>query len=329
LNQMTVNQHFKYFLPSARLQYNLPKKMRWGLNYSTNVNYPSINQLISAPDNSNPLRVQIGNLKLLPTYTHSFQANFNKFDPAKNKFFHAFARFALPQNAFSTASIFEPQGKQISQTINVDGNYNYSSSVGIGMPIKKVKINLDGSLRGNKRSAFVNQIRSESFTNSIGSNLKINYNANEKIDLSFNSGLAYNFAKSNLNLSQNNQYYNWDSGVEATVQLPLGVELSSDVTFNRYYGLSQGFNRYFTLWNASLAKSFFKDKSLEVKLSAFDILKQNQNINRDVTAQYIVDERGVNLTQYFMLQATYYLNKSAYENRADMGRRRGSGGRGN
>ncbi len=315
LNQITVNQYFIYFLPSARLQYNLPKKMRWGVNYTTNVNYPSINQLISTPDNSNPLRVQIGNPKLLPIYTHSFQANFNKFDSEKNKFFHAFARFSLPQNAVSTASVFESQGRQISQNINVNGNYNYSTSLGVGMPLKKVKINLDGSFRGNKRIAFINQIRSESFTNNVGSSLKINYDANEKIDLSLNSGLSYNFAKSNLNLAQKNQYYNWDSGAEATVQLALGFELSSDVTFNRYYGLSQGYNRYFTLWNASLAKSFFKDKSLEIKILAFDILKQNQNIGRDVTVQYIVDERGINLTRYFLLQATYYLNKTVYMDR--------------
>ena len=310
LTQVIDNQTFKYFLPSVRFQYNLPKKMRFGVNYNTNVNYPTISQLISTPDNSNPLRVQLGNLGLLPTYSHSFQANFHQFDTEKNKFIHAMARFALPQNAFSTATVFDGKGRQTSQTINVNGAYNYSAFFGVGVPIKKVKINFDGSLRGNKRIAFVNNVRSESFSNGIGGNLKLNYDPNEKIDIVLTSGLSYNFAKNNLNTLQNTKYYNWDSGLEATFQLPFAIELRSDATFNRYFGLSNGFNSAFTLWNASVAKSFLKDKQLELKISAFDILKQNQNVSRNVTAQYIIDERALNLTQYFMLQATYFLNKA-------------------
>ncbi|MFZ4544504.1 MAG: outer membrane beta-barrel protein [Saprospiraceae bacterium] len=310
LNNNSINQNFQFFLPSVRFQYNLPKKMRWGMNYNTNVNYPTITQLISIPDNSNPLRIQKGNIELKPSYTHSFQTNFNKFDAEKNTFLHAFARFSIPENAYSTKTVFEAQGRQTSQTINVNGNYNYSSFFGLGMPIKKVRMNVDASLRGSNRIAYVNNEKSISFTNGLGGNFKFSYDPSENIDIVVSSGVGYNVAKNNLNSAQNNKFYNWDSGLESTVQLPGGIELSSEVTFNRYYGLSGGFNRYFTLWNASIAKSMLKDNTLEIKLSAFDILKQNQNINRDVTAQYIEDQRSVNLTQYFMLQATYFLNKA-------------------
>lgn len=326
LTQTAVNQYFKYFLPSVRFQYNLPKKVKVGLNYNTNVNYPNISQLISAPNNADPLRVQLGNLDLLPTYTNSWQANFHKFDTEKNDFIHAMTRFALPQNAFSTATIFDGKGRQTSQSINVNGNYNYSAFLGVGTSIQKVKLNIDASFRGNKRIAFVNKARSESYTNSIGGNLKLNYN-NDKIDVVLTSGLSYNLAKNNLNLRQNNQYYNWDSGAETTFQLPFAIELSSDATFNRYFGLSDGFNQAFTIWNASLAKSFLKDKQLEIKLSTFDILKQNRSINRDVTAQYISDEQALNLSQYFMLQATYFLNKAGRPESKKDGGRTNFGGR--
>lgn len=310
LNNDRISQHFQFFLPSVRFQYNLPKKMRWSMNYNTSVNYPSITQLISIPDNSNPLRIQKGNIALKPSYTHSIQGNFNKFDPEKNKFFHAYGRFSVPENAFSTSTVFGAQGRQESQTINVNGNYNYSTYLGVGMPLGKIRMNADASLRGNNRVAFINYQRSVSLTNAIGGNLKFSYDPNEKIDIVVSSGLNYNIAKNNLNISQNNRFYNWDSALECTVQLPWGIELSSDVSFNRFYGLSGGYNRYFTLWNASVAKSLLKDKTLEIKLSAFDMLKQNQNINREVNAQYIEDQRNINLTRYLMLQATYFLNKA-------------------
>ncbi len=321
LNNVEINQTFKYFLPTVRFQYSLPRKMRWGMNYTTSVNYPTINQLISAPDNSNPLRVQLGNLDLLPSYTHSFQMNLHKFNTEKNKFVHAFARFALPQNAFSTATNFDNIGRQTSQTINVDGNYTLNSYFGIGFPVKKLKFNIDGNVRSNKRIALINNLKSATYTTNLGSNFKLNYDPSENIDIVFNSGLGYNIGKNSLNSQQNTNYYNWDTGLEMTLQLPFGFELSNDVTFNRFYGLSSGFNRYFTLWNASIAKSFLKDKTLEIKLLAFDILKQNQGVSRDITAQYIEDTRAKNLTQYFLVQATYFLNKAGRPDPKQEGRR--------
>jgi hypothetical protein len=253
----------------------------------------------------------------------------NKFDPAKNKFIHAFARFSLPQNAFSTATTFDNFGRQTSQTVNVDGNYNFNSFFGIGFPLKKYKFNIDGNVRSNKRNAFINNSKSTTYTTNFGGNFKFNYDPNDNIDIVLNSGLGYNIGKNNLNINQNTKYYNWDSGLEATFQLPYGFEISSDVSFNRFYGLSNGFNRYFTLWNASIGKSFLKDNTLEIKLLAFDILKQNQGINRDITAQYIEDESAKNLTQYFLLQATYHLNKAGRpENKMGGMRMNFGGGRG-
>lgn len=311
LNQQNIAQTFNYFLPTVRLQYSLPKKMRWGLNYTTNINYPSISQLITNPDNSNPLRVQKGNIELLPTYTHGFNANFSKADIQRNRFVHFYSRFSLPQNAFSTATTLDKTtGRQTSQTINVAGNYNFSSSLGVGFPIQKFKFRVDGNASSNKRNAIINALTSSTYSNGLGSNLSINYDPNDYVDISVQSGLNYTQGKNTTNAAQNTNYYNWDSSVEGTFQLSWGVELSSDISWVRYYGLSSGFNRNYAIWNASIAKSVLKDNRLELRLTAFDILKQNQNINRTISAQYIEDERNVNLTQYFMFQATYFLNKA-------------------
>jgi hypothetical protein len=45
----------------------------------------------------------------------------------------------------------------------------------------------------------------------------------------------------------------------------------------------------------------------ELKLSVFDLLKQNQSITRTVESNYIEDTRSRVLTQYFMLTFTYSL----------------------
>ena len=47
-----------------------------------------------------------------------------------------------------------------------------------------------------------------------------------------------------------------------------------------------------------------KEKA-EVKLTIFDLLKQNQSITRAITGSYIEDNQTQILTQYFMLSFVY------------------------
>ncbi len=50
-----------------------------------------------------------------------------------------------------------------------------------------------------------------------------------------------------------------------------------------------------------------KKQAGEIKLSVFDLLKQNRSISRNVTASYIQDVDNQVLQQYFMLTFTYKL----------------------
>jgi hypothetical protein len=61
------------------------------------------------------------------------------------------------------------------------------------------------------------------------------------------------------------------------------------------------------LWNAAIGKKFLKKQAAELKLSVFDLLKQNQSITRTVTETGIEDYQSQVLQQYFMLTFTYSL----------------------
>jgi hypothetical protein len=76
-----------------------------------------------------------------------------------------------------------------------------------------------------------------------------------------------------------------------------------------YTGRGDGFNQNYTMWNGSISKLFLKDKSIEAKFTAFDLLKQNRSINRSVQENYIEDSRSNVLTQYYMVTVKYNLNK--------------------
>ena len=72
-------------------------------------------------------------------------------------------------------------------------------------------------------------------------------------------------------------------------------------------GLGGNFNQTFTLWNAAIGKKCFKGKTGELKVSVFDILKQNQSIGRNITNTYLEDTRSMVLSQYFMMTFSYNL----------------------
>jgi len=83
----------------------------------------------------------------------------------------------------------------------------------------------------------------------------------------------------------------------------------SDVNYQRYAGLSGGFNQQFALWNASLAQRMFKNQNGELKLSVFDLLNQNNSISRTFSETYLEDSRSLVLNRYFMLTFTYNLRQ--------------------
>ncbi len=95
-----------------------------------------------------------------------------------------------------------------------------------------------------------------------------------------------------------------------TNYLPWGLVLNNNFSYTRTTGRTAGYNTSVPLWNASVAKGFMKNKRAELKLSAFDLLKQNVGINRSTNTNYIEDVKYNVLQRYFLLSFTYSLNKS-------------------
>jgi hypothetical protein len=59
----------------------------------------------------------------------------------------------------------------------------------------------------------------------------------------------------------------------------------------------------------SLAKKFLQTNTLEVKFTVYDILKQNNGINRIIGENYFEDIRANVVPRFFMLTVSYNLNR--------------------
>jgi hypothetical protein len=136
--------------------------------------------------------------------------------------------------------------------------------------------------------------------------------------------------KNELQPTLNNHYFSHTAGLQFNLLSKKGWFLQNDLTNQLYTGLSQGYNQSYFLWNMGAGKKIFKKQQGEIKLSVFDLLKQNRSIIRTVTETYIEDAQSMVLRQYFMLTFSYNLrNFGTAKMGGNIGGSRRPGGFGN
>jgi len=106
-------------------------------------------------------------------------------------------------------------------------------------------------------------------------------------------------------LLPNTDYITQTSRIKLGWIIGNGFVFRTDLNHQLYSGLSDNFNQNFLLWNMSIGKKIFKNQLGEINISAFDILKQNNSISRNITEIYIEDLQTQTLTRFFMLNFIY------------------------
>jgi hypothetical protein len=201
------------------------------------------------------------------------------------------------------------KGSQLSKPINLDGYRFVRTYVSTGIPIKKLKttVNLNTYLIYSKMPGQVNNVRTTTNTYQYNAGVSLVSNISEYIDYNISYSANIYRAKTIGSFITNNNYVNHVTSVVFNLLSKKGWFLQNDLNSQTFKGLSGGLDRTFTLWNASVGKKFFKDKTGELKISVFDILKQNQSLSRNVTNTFLEDSRNNVLGQYFTLAFAYNL----------------------
>ncbi|MEO6289782.1 MAG: hypothetical protein ABIO76_07675, partial [Ginsengibacter sp.] len=132
-------------------------------------------------------------------------------------------------------------------------------------------------------------------------------NISEYIDFTLSYSGNINVVKNTLQPDLNNNYFTQSAGIVANLLTKKGQFFQNDLSNQYYKGLTDGFNQNYWLWNIAIGQKFLKNQAGELKLSVFDLLKQNKSITRNVTESYVEDVRNQVLQQYFMLTFSYKL----------------------
>lgn len=320
-SESEMNRSFHNFLPSALLRMNLGDDTDFFARYATSATAPSVNQLQTIIDNSNPLFVSLGNASLDQTYTHTLNMRFRKNIFNKNmtlanrtnittsKSYIGTSTTVVDSDSVTFGGVLLAEGAQISQPVNVDGYWSVSNNTTYGILISPIKnnLNLTTGLTYTRLPGLTNDVRNVS--NTYGANLKLGLasNISEKIDYNLYYQLTGSIVRNAIQPSSNVRYYTQTIGTTLNFIFPKGIVFRNETLFQKYNGLSDSFDTRYTLWNMGVAKKFLKNDRGELELSVFDLLGENQSFDQTITAQYVQETQTKVLQRYFMLTFTYQL----------------------
>lgn len=316
-----VDQSFTNILPNLMLNYRSKTGTQFRAFFRSSTNQPSISQLQNVVDNSNPLSLTAGNPDLKQEYRNSLSLRYSLAGAKRPYSFNAMFFLNQTNNAIvnSTFIAQEPttlangivleRGAKLTTPVNVDGSWNARSFFTYGKPVAPLKLNLNLTTGFNyvRSPGLINDVPNYSNTYAISQGLVVSSNISDKLDFTASYSGNYNVVRNTIQPNLNNNYYTQSITGRVNWIFGKGFVLQSDISNQSYRGLGAGYNQNFTLWNASVGKKFLKNNAGELKLTVFDILKQNNSISRTVTETYVQDVTNRVLTQYAMLTFTYTL----------------------
>ena len=317
--ELGIDQSFKNILPSARLNYKLSKTKNLRVYYRSSTDIPELSQLQNVIDISNPLQVKSGNDQLKQSFDNRLGMRFGGFNPATSRNAMLFMNLNYSNNYISNASYIlrsdslvqgylVSAGSQLTKPVNVDGFYSVRMFGVYGFPIKSLKsnVNINGGVNYNHTPTIINDFINYSNSYATNAGVFLGSNISEKLDFSIGYNGNYTVVKNTTQTNSDNSYFTHTATFKLNYLFKNFV-FNTDVSNTIYKGLSQNFNQEYYLWNAYVGYKFLKNKSLEAKVSVFDILNQNRSISRTVTGAYTEDNYTSVLRRYAMFTLTYTL----------------------
>ena len=316
----SVNQSFSNVLPNAMYRKKIGLYSNIRVFYRASVNFPSISQLQDVVNANNPLRVSSGNPGLQQSYTHLLSGRYSYTNTKTSKSFFANLFLQTASDYITTATYFPKSDTVIQKTkvtanaqftkpVNLDGYKSLRTFFTYSMPLKfmKTTLNVNAGFNYSRLPGLVDYKTTSTNSYAYNAGVVLASNISEYVDFNVSYSANFNNSKTTAVTISTNKYINQSAGIQVNLLNKKGWFVQNDVSGNKYTGLSAGLNQSFWLWNAAIGKKIFKKQAGEIKLSVFDLLKQNQSISRTITGPVTEDVQTKVLRQYFMLTFTYKL----------------------
>lgn len=323
--------------PQIRFRYNFSKTDRLNIFYRGSSSSPSMTNLLNVIDNSDPLNISVGNPGLKPTWNDMFRAFYNGYNAERQQGIMANLNFSQTRNSISNLLVYDSEsGRRFTRPENISGNWSAGAGFTFNTPLDREKLlifSTSTNVNHNRNVAYVStnvgnlttsgtptlqQVNDIFAAAKAEKNINNTTNYSENLDLSYrrslwdvslNGRVNYQHSRSSLQTASNLDTWSFAYGASGNLNLDNGLSISTDIRMNSRRGFSAAsMNTNELLWNAQISKSFLANKALSVSLRFYDILQQQSNISRNITALMRTDSWNNAINSYVMLHVIYKLN---------------------
>lgn len=317
LDTATVRRVFN-FTPTFDFRYNFSKTSQLRINYRGRSSQPSMTDLLPVEDTTDPLNIRRGNPGLKPAFTNTFMAFYNTFNTKTQRGIMTHFRFENVMNSISNRSVYDQStGGTITQPDNINGNWNLFGILGSNTALrnKKYTINTFTMARYNNIVSYMSDMQSQGLSDknktrqlSLSERLRGTYR-NDWWEFSLNGSLAYTHSRNSFKEENNMDTYQFSYGASTNVRLPWNMSLATDISQNSRRGYADAsMNRDELIWNAQISQDFLKGNAATVSIQFYDILRNQSNISRVISAAMRSDTEYNAIYSYCMIHFIYRLN---------------------
>ena len=304
------------FAPNMDLRFRFSKVSQLRFTYRGRSNQPTMENLLPITDNSNPLNIRMGNPGLKPSFAHTMRLFYNTYNAEKQRGIMTHFSFTATQNSISNSTRYnEETGGLITRPENINGNWNAFGMFGFNTALKNKKytINTFTNVNYQNNVAFLynqdtkNNDRNTSTGLTLGERVTGSYR-NDWFEFSLNGSINYTAERNKLRPENNQEPYTYSYGASTNITMPWKMTLATNIANQSRRGYrDSSMNRDELIWNAQLAQSLLKGAAT-VSFEVYDILRQQSNISRSLSADMrsVSEYNGIN--SYCMVHFIYRLN---------------------
>lgn len=298
------------FAPYLRFRYKFSKTSSLSANYRARTSQPTLTQLQPVADVSDPLNIKVGNPDLKPTFTQNIGVHFNNYNTETQQSMFAVANASFALNNIVSRTLTDPEtGVRTTTYANANGNWNVFGMFMLNQPLRNRKWRVMARFNGRYASnaGYIDGQFNRSGNLVLSPTAGMTFSS-DIFQMTVNPTYSFQMATSTLQLQGNRYTHSYGFDADASLYLPFGLEVSTDLSFAKSTGYSQGFDNTQWLWNAQLSYSVLKDKSLTLSVRAYDLLGQKKNVSRSVSANMITDNEYNDLSRYVMFGVIWKFN---------------------
>lgn len=305
------------FSPTLDFKYKFSKVSNLRLTYRGETSQPSMTDLLDITDDSDPLNITKGNPGLKPSFTNNLRGFYNTYIQNHQRSIMTFLGYSNTRNSISNKVTYDAQtGGRTTRPENINGNWNVDGGLMFNTSIDSAgyfNINTFTNAGYQNRVSYLSlngedSQKNTTRTTSLSERLAASYR-NSWFEFELNGSLQYNHTR-NLLQSQNNlDTWSFNYGANIGFTLPWGTGLNIDIHENSRRGYNdKSMNTNELIWNAQISQSFLKGKPLTVMLQFYDILQNQSNFSRNISAMSRSDVQYNSINSYAMLHVSYRFN---------------------